>query len=104
MSRKDDRQYIPSVFVQDDWKVRPNLTLNLGLRWEYFAGMTEKKGNNPRLNLGRGPSTFTNLAIVLNQPQVDAQKGNFGPEFGFAWSPARGCRQTGSTRRLRYEL
>jgi Carboxypeptidase regulatory-like domain len=89
MSRKDDRQYIPSVFVQDDWKVKPNLTLNLGLRWEYFAGMTEKKGNNPRLNLGRGPSTFTNLAIVLNQPQVDAQKGNFGPEFGFAWSPMR---------------
>ncbi len=88
-SRKDDRQYIPSVFAQDDWKIRSNLTLNLGLRWEYFAGMTEKNGNNPRLNLGRGPATFTNLAIVLNQPQVDAQKMNFGPEFGFAWSPER---------------
>ncbi len=89
MSRKDDRQYIPSVFAQDDWKVRPNLTINLGLRWEYFAGMTEKKGNNPRLNLGTGSAMFTGLAIQLNQPQVDAQKGNFGPEFGFAWSPAR---------------
>jgi hypothetical protein len=89
MSRKDDRQYIPSVFVQDDWKVRPNLTLNLGLRWEYFAGMTEKNGNNPRLNLGIGSGKFTNLAIALKQPQVDAQKGNFGPEIGFAWSPAR---------------
>lgn len=88
-SRKDDRQYIPAVFAQDDWKVRPNLTINLGLRWEYFAGMTEKNGNNPRLNLGRGPGTFTDLAIVLKQPQVDAQKTNFGPEIGFAWSPAR---------------
>jgi TonB dependent receptor len=88
-SRKDDRQFIPSFFVQDDWKVRPNLTINLGLRWEYFSGMTEKKGNNPRLNIGRGPSTFTSLAIVLKQPQVDAQKGNFGPEVGFAWSPSR---------------
>lgn len=87
MSRKDDRQYIPAVFVQDNWQVRPNLTLNLGLRWEYFAGMTEKKGNNPRLNLGVGPAMFTNMAIVLGQPQVDAQKGNFSPEFGFAWSP-----------------
>src|ERR1700739_611868 len=87
-SRKDDRQYIPAIFVQDDWKIRPNLTLNLGLRWEYFAGMTEKNGYDPRLNLGTGSNAFTNLAIVLNQPQVDAQKTNFGPEVGFAWSPA----------------
>ena len=89
MSRKDDRQYIPAVFAQDDWKVRPNLTLNLGLRWEYFAGMTEKNGNNPRLNLGSGSSKFTNMAIVLKQSQVDAQKANFGPQIGFAWSPMR---------------
>ncbi|MGD0890369.1 MAG: carboxypeptidase regulatory-like domain-containing protein [Terracidiphilus sp.] len=88
-SRKDDRQFIPSFFAQDDWKVKPNLTLNLGVRWEYYAGMTEKKGNNPRLNLGSGADMFTNLAIVLNQAQVDAQKGNFGPQIGFAWSPAR---------------
>lgn len=87
MSRKDDRQYIPALFVQDDWKVKPNLTLNLGIRWEYFAGMTEKNGNNPRLNLGTGSNMFTNLAIVLHQAQVDAQKGNFGPQVGFAWSP-----------------
>ncbi len=88
-SRKDDRQYIPAVFVQDDWKVKPNLTVNLGIRWEYYAGMTEKSGNNPRLNLGSGADKFTNLAIVLGQAQVDAQKGNFGPQVGFAWSPAR---------------
>lgn len=87
MSRKDDRQYIPAFFVQDDWKLRPNLTVNLGLRWEYFAGMTEKSGNNPRLNLGAGANKFTDLAIVLGQPQVDAQKWNFGPQVGFAWAP-----------------
>jgi hypothetical protein len=89
MSRKDDRQYIPSFFAQDDWKLRPNLTVNLGVRWEYYAGMTEKNGNNPRLNLGAGSTKFTDLAIVLKQSQVDAQKGNFGPQFGFAWSPMR---------------
>jgi hypothetical protein len=90
MSRKDDRQKIPSVFVQDDWKVKPNLTVNLGLRWEYFGGMTEKKGNNPRLNLGgMGPGIFQNLNIALNQAQVDAQKANFGPQIGFAWMPMR---------------
>ncbi|HEX7728968.1 MAG TPA: carboxypeptidase regulatory-like domain-containing protein [Terracidiphilus sp.] len=89
MSRKDDRQYIPSFFVQDDWKVRPNLSVNLGLRWEYYSGMTEKSGNNPRVNLGSGASKFTDLAIVLGKAQVDAPKANFGPQIGFAWSPAR---------------
>ena len=89
MSRKDDRQYIPAVFAQDDWKIKPNVTLNLGLRWEYFAGMTEKNGNNPRLNLGGGSATFSALAIVLNKAQVDAPASNFGPQLGFAWSPAR---------------
>lgn len=88
-SRKDDRQYIPAFFAQDDWQVRPNLTVNLGLRWEYFAGMTEKSGYNPRLDLGTGANTFTDLAIALKKPQVDAQKGNFGPQIGFAWSPVR---------------
>ncbi|MDR3737446.1 MAG: TonB-dependent receptor [Terracidiphilus sp.] len=89
MSRKDDRQYIPAVFAQDDWKIKPNLTINMGVRWEYFAGMTEKNGNNPRLNLGSGANMFTDLAIVLKKPQVDAQKWNFGPQVGFAWSPVR---------------
>ncbi|MGA7856395.1 MAG: carboxypeptidase regulatory-like domain-containing protein [Terracidiphilus sp.] len=88
-SRKDDRQFIPSLFVQDDWKLKPNLTVNLGIRWEYYAGMTEKSGNNPRLNLGTGANKFTDLAIVLKQSQVDAQRGNFGPQLGFAWSPMR---------------
>jgi len=88
-SRKDDRQGIPAVFVQDDWKMKPNLTVNLGLRWEYFGGMTEKAGNNPRVNLGSSSDTFTGLAVVLNKPQVDAQKFNFGPQVGFAWMPMK---------------
>lgn len=88
-SRKDDRAYVESFFVQDDWKVKPNLTVNLGLRWEYFAGMTEKKGNNPVVVLGSGSSTFTNMAVVLNRAQTNAPKANFGPQLGFAWSPVR---------------
>ncbi len=87
--RKDDRQYVLAFFAQDDWKLRPNLTLNLGLRWEYFAGMTEKKGNEPNVRLGTGADLFTNLHIQLGGAQVTAPKGNFGPEIGFAWSPTQ---------------
>jgi hypothetical protein len=85
--RKDDRQNVVAFFAQDDWKIRPNLTINLGLRWEYFGGMTEKKGNEPNVRLGVGANTLTDLKIVLGGSQVNAQKGNFGPQIGFAWSP-----------------
>ncbi len=35
-----------SLFVQDDWHVNQSLTLNLGLRWEYFAPLNGKAGYN----------------------------------------------------------
>ncbi len=39
------REKSPQMFVQDDWKIRPNLTVNLGLRYQIQTGWTEVKGN-----------------------------------------------------------
>lgn len=87
--RKDDRQDVLAFFAQDDWKVKPNVTVNIGLRWERFSGMTEKSGKEPNVRLGSGANTFTDLHIQLGGTQVNAPNGNFGPELGFAWSPQR---------------
>ncbi len=68
------RYYV--AFVQDDWKVKPRLTLNLGLRWEYLWGPS---------NEGLDPNDFP-----IQLPYVDvSQRGhrkNFGPRTGFAWN------------------
>ena len=85
--RKDTRQTLLNFFAQDDWKVKPNFTVNMGLRWEYFGGMTEKKGNIANLRLGTGSSVLSGIAFKLGGNQVKAPKGNFGPQVGFAWSP-----------------
>jgi hypothetical protein len=87
LNRQDNREDLWGFFVQDDYKVRPNLTLNLGLRYSYFGPLTSKQGNLSVLELGTGASTFSDLRLRLNGPLYNAQKGNFGPEVGFAWSP-----------------
>src|SRR5205814_8961993 len=72
-----------SFFAQDDLRVRPSFTLNLGLRWEYFGPLGEN--NNLISNLGREG----NLALVGTDGLGGAYRrdlNNFGPRVGFAWN------------------
>jgi hypothetical protein len=87
--RKDDREQLWAFFAQDDWKMKPNLTINLGLRWEYFGPMTDKDSHLANLRLGTGSNTLTGIAFDVGNPEFYAPKKNFGPQVGFAWSPTR---------------
>jgi hypothetical protein len=78
-----------AFFGQDDWKFRPNLTFNLGLRWEYFGPLTEKEGRISNLVLGEGDQALTNARLVVSDQLYPADKNNFAPRVGFAWSPNR---------------
>lgn len=86
--RQDDRENIFGFFVQDDWKVRRNLTLSLGLRWSYFGPLTDKGNNMYVAHPGAGANYLTDL-VVRKGDSWSAQKNNFSPEIGFAWSPTR---------------
>jgi hypothetical protein len=86
--RNDNRQNLLGVFFQDDWKVRPNLTLSAGLRYSYFGPLTDKDNNQGVLTFGSGANLLTGITIRTGIGAWQAQKLNFGPQFGFNWSPA----------------
>ena len=91
------RQKVYDLFVNDDWKIRPELTLSAGLRWDYGSPMTELKARLVNLDIASG---FTAVAPVLaSDPTgpltgtaypsslVRPDKRNFEPRVGLAWRP-----------------
>ncbi|HEY2461709.1 MAG TPA: carboxypeptidase regulatory-like domain-containing protein [Candidatus Acidoferrum sp.] len=74
-----------SLFVQDDWKLRPNLTVNLGLRWEYFPPIYDNQGLMS--NYLGGSQGFIDGSVQSITQLSNPDKNNFGPRIGLAWSP-----------------
>ena len=68
-----------SFFANDDWKVHPRLSLNLGLRYEVSTVSREKHGLLQNFDL----DTLTYTPI--GEPIHNVDKNNFGPRVGFAW-------------------
>jgi hypothetical protein len=75
------------LFVQDDWKFRPNLTLNLGLRWEYFTPLREKRDRISNIVFPEG--RLIDSRVVVTDELFEPDRNNFAPRVGFAWSPTR---------------
>lgn len=77
-----------AFYAQDDWRVRPNLTFNLGLRWEYDSDLTGTSiDHNPCPNLTAIPTEpcvwIANVIDLKKHPDTK----DFGPRIGFTWDP-----------------
>jgi outer membrane receptor protein involved in Fe transport len=84
-ARRAFRTKYYGLFAQNDWKVRPNVTLNLGLRWEFFSPLTEKDGKLS--NIVFGSNGLQNSRINVVEKLSNGDKNNFAPRLGFAYSP-----------------
>jgi hypothetical protein len=74
-------------YLQDDFKLKPNFTLNVGLRWEYFGPIYEKHGNLDVAELGPASAPLTGAFVRVGGDLYNASHNNWGPQIGFAWSP-----------------
>jgi hypothetical protein len=90
-------------FAQDDWRILPSLSLNLGLRYEYVGPYTEAQDRIANLEVGPGfataapvvpvgavlPTGSGTLLTSGNPALVNPDRNNFAPRIGIAWKPAQ---------------
>ncbi len=108
------RQSVYAAYINDDWRVSPVLTVNMGARWDYGAPVTEIKNRLVNLDVASG---FTAIAPVLASSPTGTVTGqkypnslvrpdrhDFGPQIGLSWRPIPGSSMViGAGYSLRYD-
>jgi len=82
------RQWNQELYFQDDWKVRPGLTLNLGVRWSYFSPYTTRWNQQSQFD-PEATDPITGRKGAITHPTGTIGKkdlNNFQPRVGLAWT------------------
>jgi hypothetical protein len=96
LTPRNFRQSVIGAYLQDDWRARPNLTLNMGLRYEMATVPTETSGKLVNLRniqdalpvCGASSPGCSGVGPLFSNPTLK----NFEPRLGFAWDPLRNGR------------
>jgi hypothetical protein len=80
------RTWEPSVYAQDDWRVKSWLTLNLGLRYDIFTPMTDASGSMSTFDLASATVLVAGQNGVSPTANVKTDHGSIAPRIGFAAS------------------
>ncbi len=90
------RAHSYSLYGQNDWRLLPNFSVNLGLRYEYLSPFREQRGQMANLDIAPG---FTGVAVVTPGQQgpysgqfpdtlIEPDRNNLSPRIGLAWKPS----------------
>ena len=83
----DQRLWMFGAFAEDDWKVTPKLTLNLGLRYDFATPALEAQNKLANFSpAGNGALVFASAGSIQQRALVQPNKKDFGPRIGFAYS------------------
>jgi hypothetical protein len=80
------RQHVTSLYFQDDYRVTPKLTLNLGLRWEYATPIWDRDNNLTNFDPSSNSLVHATSGGIFNRSLVHPDYRDFGPRLGLAYS------------------
>jgi carboxypeptidase family protein/TonB-dependent receptor-like protein len=84
----DQGQNMQFYFVQDDYRVSPKLTANVGLRYEYATPPLERDNQFANFDPATGTMIFASDGDVFDRALIHPDRNNFAPRIGFAYNPA----------------
>jgi len=79
-------QHVNSLYVQDDYRITPKLTLNLGLRWDYATPLYERNNNYSNFDPGCVCMVAAKSGSIFNRSLAHADHKDCGPRVGLAYS------------------
>jgi len=80
------RQHVHSLYVQDDWRVTPKLTVNVGLRWEFATPQWERDNLWSNFNPATNTLVRATGGSLYNRALVNPDYKDYGPRLGLAYS------------------
>ena len=91
-----ERHKYAAAFAQDSWRIRPDLTINYGIRWDLMQYWYEKFNQEPTFVLGQQSQVYPNAPLGLVYPTdpgiprtLVPGANKFSPRLGLAWSPGK---------------
>src|SRR5579871_1337503 len=80
------RQFVHSLYAQDDFKVTPKLTINVGLRWEFASPLYERDNNYSNFDPTTNSMKLAKSGSLFDRSLVNSDHKDFGPRLGLAYS------------------